>query len=121
MALSTYIEATIERFCSHGTVDTVRVSTTGKTSVVWRSGTREVWIGESNLLGRKLALYEALRNPATIAKIKRLEAEAKQRADLLAIAQDDDETALLLGIDREDDFEAEPVHIESDPYIALGV
>jgi hypothetical protein len=70
----------------HGTIDAVRVRCDSgqKCAIVWRFGTREVWLDEVNVAGRKRALYEwHKRRPsaAVQAKLARLEGEAAQVID----------------------------------------
>ena len=121
MSVSTWIESTITRICPQGTIDAVRVNTSAgqKSAVVWKHGTREVWLGESPKLGRKVAIYDVLNDPAVIAKIKKLEVGVIGEA-LLAV-----DDALMRGeVSAESADECEPVGavvIESNPYVALGL
>lgn len=99
----------------HGTIDAVRVNgaTAQKCAIVWRFGTREVWLDEVNVSGRKRALYEwHKRRPSreVQAKLARLEGEAAQVIEqahaeaLLWLAMEQERERMNAMFDEDDDL-----------------
>lgn len=112
MSLTTWIEATERNTLNVGTIGhrVANTSVAQKSVVTWEHGSQSVLLGESNLLGRKRAVYAVLNNPRVIAQIRKLEDQAAQRIALEGIAATDAEVAFVLPGYR--------TVIESDPYVA---
>jgi hypothetical protein len=126
MSLTTWIDTTVLNTCDAGTIGhRVTTTSTGQKSVVtWECGTQSVLLGESNLIGRKRAVYEVLNDATIIAKIRTLESEYAKRKALLDVAAVDSEVAHLMGLDGEPNYphleQFGQTIIESDPYVALN-
>lgn len=75
-----------------GTIDAVRLTGGEKCSIVWRSpdGTRECWLDEVRVAGRKRALYAFHRNVSqgVLRKIARFESDEAHYAALRAERED---------------------------------
>jgi hypothetical protein len=115
-SLTTWIDSTLANVAPLGTI-THRVATTstGQKSVIcWKHGSKEVYLGESTMLGRKRALYDVLNNPRIIGQIRALESKAAIDARVKSLAAEYDGDF----IDADECEGFGPFVIESDPYVA---